>query len=71
MSDGSNQKTRDYHETFNSEAGKRVLADLYQKFLYQGIVSVTMNNEQVRQLVGSWNVINQILYYLGKEIPAQ
>ncbi len=60
----------DYHETFNSESGKRVLADLKKDMHYEEIVPIDMATEQVKQLVGSWNVIIRIMNFLDTEITA-
>ncbi len=70
MSDESNQKLRDYRETFGSEAGKRVLADLKKDMHYGEIIPIDMASEQVKQIVGSWNVIIRIVNFLDMEIPA-
>jgi hypothetical protein len=68
VKEATNQKIRDYHECFTSESGKRVLADLKKDMHYQEIVPINMTNEQVRQIVGSWNAVIRILNFLEMEI---
>ncbi len=69
--DKANQLVRDYQECFCSEAGKRVLADLKKDMHYQGIVPMDMASDQVKQLVGSWNVMTRIIVFLGTGLKVQ
>jgi len=70
MDEKTRQILLDYHECFNSASGKRVLADFKKEMHYQEIVPLDATNEQVRQLVGSWNVIIRIMNLLETDIPA-
>ena len=70
MDDKAKALIIDFHECFGTESGKRVLANLKKEAFFRTIVPMNMPAEEVKQLVGSRNVIIHIMDMLDKEIPA-